>query len=285
MSNTRVLAVYGHPDDEGQVTGTLAKFIANGDQVTLICATRGEVGEISDPALANPENLWYVRELELRASMAQIGLFDVRFLPFRDSGMAGTPENDDPRCLHQQPAEAVVTEIVRVMRERRPHIVFTWSPDGGYGHPDHIAAHKHTVAAFDAAGNAEAYSEAGPAWTPEFLYWGGFRMKRFASIWMEMERRGLLPEPMEPARRERFEKALAEPDQPNSVAVDVSPFIAAKRAAASMHRSQFGENSMFARIPEDLRERFYGEERFYQARPPWPDGAQEATDFPSPASD
>src|SRR5688500_16375560 len=88
MENARVLAVYGHPDDEGQVTGTMAAFIAHGAQVTLVCATRGEVGEISDASLATPENLWYVRELELRASMAQIGLGDVRFLPYRDSGMA-----------------------------------------------------------------------------------------------------------------------------------------------------------------------------------------------------
>lgn len=279
MSNTRVLAVYGHPDDEGQVTGTIARFIANGDQVTLVCATRGEVGEISDPALANPENLWYVRELELRASMAQLGLSDVRFLPFRDSGMVGTPENEDPRSLHQQPADAVVEQIIRIIREVRPQIVFTWDPNGGYGHPDHIAVHKHTVAAFDAAGNAEAFPDAGAPWTPETLYWGGFTMKRFASIWMEMERRGALPEPMEPARRERFEKAMAEPDPPVSLIVDVSAFVTQKRAAASMHRSQFGENSMFARIPEDLRARFYGEERFFQARPPWPEGAQPANDF------
>ena len=76
MAQRRILAVYGHPDDEGQVTGTLARFIAEGDQVTLVCATRGEVGEISDPKLSTPETLWYTRELELRASMAQIGLAD-----------------------------------------------------------------------------------------------------------------------------------------------------------------------------------------------------------------
>lgn len=108
MESSRILAVYGHPDDEGQVTGTLAHFIANGAVATLVCATRGEVGEISDPALATQETLWYTRELELRAAMAQIGLADVRFLPFRDSGMVGTPENDDSRSLHQQIGRAHV---------------------------------------------------------------------------------------------------------------------------------------------------------------------------------
>jgi LmbE family N-acetylglucosaminyl deacetylase len=267
MENVRVLAAYGHPDDEGQVTGTLASFIDRGAKVTLLCATRGEVGEISDPALGTPETLGYVRELELRAAMAQIGLADVRFLPFRDSGMAGTPENEDARSLHQQPAELVVGHMVQLIREVRPHIMFTWDPSGGYGHPDHIAIHKHTVSAFEAAGDAAAFPESGPAWQPARLYWGAFTMKRFARMWMEMEKRGLLPDGIEPERRERFEKAMAEPDPPVTHVVDVSSVVDRKRRAATMHRSQFGENSMMARIPDDLRATFYGEERFLLARP------------------
>ena len=267
MKNVRVLTVYGHPDDEGQVTGTMAAFIAQGAKVTLVCATRGEVGEISDPLLGTPETLGYVRELELRASMAQIGLSDVRLLPYRDSGMAGTPENDDPRCLHQQPAEVVIGELVAIMRELKPHLVFTWDPTGGYGHPDHVAVHRHTVAAFEASGDAEQFPDAGEPWAPLRLFWGAFTMKRFAGMFLEMERRGLMPEAIDPERRERFEKAMSEPDPPISNVIEVHDFVAAKRLAASMHRSQFGENSMMARIPEDMRALFYGEERFLQARP------------------
>jgi len=280
MTNRRILAIYGHPDDEGQVTGSLARFIAAGNSVTLVCATRGEVGEISDPALSTPETLWYTRELELRAAMAQIGLRDVRFLPYRDSGMAGTPENDDPRALHQAPASDVVAAIVAILRDVRPHLVFTWDPTGGYGHPDHLAVHRHTVAAFDACANAEAYPESGPAWAPERLYWGARTMKGFASLFLEMERRGVLPEPLSAERRERFDKAMTEPEPSASVVADVRAYIEVKRAAAGMHRSQFGENSMFARIPDDLRDRFYGEERFFQARPERPAGAETLTDFP-----
>ena len=261
------MAAYGHPDDEGQVTGTLAAFIARGAQVTLVCATRGEVGEISDPLLATPETLKYVRELELRASMAQIGLHDVRFLPFRDSGMAGTPENEDPTCLHQQAPEVVTGHLVQIMREVRPHLVFTWDPNGGYGHPDHIAVHKHTLSAYEAAPDPSQFPEAGAPWRPGHLYWGAFTMKRFAGMFLELQKRGLMPEGIDPERRERFEKAMAEPDPPISNVVDVSEFVDAKRRAASMHRSQFGENSMMAKIPEDLRASFYGEERFFRARP------------------
>jgi LmbE family N-acetylglucosaminyl deacetylase len=281
MTNRRILATYGHPDDEGQVTGALAHFIDSGDTVTLVCATRGEVGEISHPTLGTPDTLWYVRELELRAAMAQIGLSDVRFLPYRDSGMAGTPENDDPRSLHQQPAEVVVPELLKIMRETRPHLVFTWDPTGGYGHPDHIAVHRHTLAAFDACGNPEAFPDAGPAWQPDRLFWGARSMKMFASIWLEMEERGLLSEPMEAERKERFLKAIAEPDRPVSLIHDARPYINRKRQATSMHRSQFGENSMFARIPEEMRDRFYGEERYYQARPEWPEGAEPIRGFDS----
>lgn len=275
----RVLAIYAHPDDEGLVGGTLAKFIAEGDQVTLLCTTRGEVGEISDPALATPDTLGYVRELELRAAMAQIGLWDVRFLPFRDSGMAGTPENDDPRSFVQQADTTVVQELVTMIRTIRPHFVFTWQPNGGYGHPDHLAAHRHTLAAYEAAGDAAAFPDAGVAWSPERLYWSAFTMKRFAGPMLEAERRGLLPEPIDPERRERFEKALMEPDPPVSININCAPFAAAKRRAQSMHRTQFG-GAGFAQLPDDLRERMFSQEHFYQARPPWPEDAPPAQDFP-----
>jgi LmbE family N-acetylglucosaminyl deacetylase len=92
-------------------------------------------------------------------------------------------------------------------------------------------------------------------------------MKRFANMWLELEKRGLMPEPLEPDRRARFEQALQQPDPPVSHLVDVQGFVELKRRAAGMHRSQFGENSMLARVPDDLRAMFYGEERFLQARP------------------
>lgn len=279
VTEKRILAVFAHPDDEGQMGGTMGALIAAGNQVTLLCATRGEVGEISDPLLSTPETLGYTRELELRAAMAQLGLADVRFLPFRDSGMVGTPENEDPRCFHQQPPEVAVPAILAVMRDLRPHFVFTWQPDGGYGHPDHIAAHRHTVAAFDACGDANAFPDAGAPWSPERLYWGARLMGDFARVRLEMEARGLLPEPLDDAMRQRFAEMLAQPEPPVSVVVDCTPYIAIKRRASSMHRSQFGENSMFARVPEDLADRLFGTERFYQARPPYPDAAAPRHDF------
>jgi len=146
--------------------------------------------------------------------------------------------------------------------------VFTWDPTGGYGHPDHIACHKHTITAFESAGDARQFPESGEPWSPSRLYWGAFTMKRFAGMYLELQKRGLMPEGIDPERRERFEKAMSEPDPPVTHTVDVRDVVALKRRASSMHKSQFGENSMMARIPEDMREMFYGEERFLQARPP-----------------
>ena len=145
-----VLLVYAHPDDEiFGAAGMTAALRERGIAVTLLCATRGEVGQISDPALATAETLGQVREAELRAAMADLGVDErsVRFLYYRDSGMDGTPENDDPRALIRQPEEVVAGQIAEVIRELRPQTVVTFGPDGVYGHPDHLYVHRVTVRA------------------------------------------------------------------------------------------------------------------------------------------
>src|SRR3954462_9366275 len=96
----RLLAIFAHPDDEGMGSaGTFAAVTDSGGNVTLVCATRGEAGQIPEPALATPETLGAVREQELRAAMAALNVFDIRFLGFRDSGMKGTVDNDNPRAF------------------------------------------------------------------------------------------------------------------------------------------------------------------------------------------
>ena len=274
-----VLAVYAHPDDEAHVGGTMAHFRERGVPVTLICATRGEVGEISDESLATPETLGYVRELELRAAMAQLGVLDVRFLDYRDSGMEGTPENEDRRSFHQAPAEEAVERIVRVMRDARPRIVLTWEPGGGYGHPDHIACHNHTVAAFDAAGDAGAYPEAGEPWQPDELYYGRLPIKKLGKAVEELEKRGLLPDDFPQEFRDRLREAREEPDPVISVRLDARPYDRTKHRSAGMHRSQWGEGSIFAGMPDDLRQLAFGDELFYRMRPEWPEEAEPSEGF------
>ena len=159
LENLKVLAAFAHPDDEGfGPGGTLALLAAAGSAVTLVCATNGDVGEISDPALATPETLGQVRQQELRAAMAVTGVPDVRFLGYRDSGMQGTDDNNNPSSLYQASAGEVVGALVDIMREVRPNVVITHDPSGGYGHPDHITVHHRVTQAFQASGD--------PAWQP-----------------------------------------------------------------------------------------------------------------------
>jgi LmbE family N-acetylglucosaminyl deacetylase len=160
MAGKTLLAVFAHPDDESFGTGgTLSLYASKGYCVELICATRGEVGEISDPSLATPETLAEVRENELRCAARGMGIRPPIFLGYRDSGMKGTPENDDPRCLHQADRTLAIGKVVRLIREIKPDVVITFEPGGGYGHPDHVAISQITTAAVAAAADPAQYSE------------------------------------------------------------------------------------------------------------------------------
>jgi len=134
-----LLWVLAHPDDESfGNAGTMLLAHEAGMTTGLICATRGEAGEIRDPELANRASLPAVREQELRRAMRLAHLDTLRMLGFSDSGMAGTPENDNPRALVQIPPDELVAHVAGQIRELRPRAVIGFGPDGIYGHPDHV---------------------------------------------------------------------------------------------------------------------------------------------------
>jgi len=135
------LAVHAHPDDESIATGgTFARYAAEGARTVLVCCTRGEEGEIHDPALDPVEagtRLGAIRERELRDAAAILGIHDVQLLPYRDSGMAGAAPNSRPdNFINADPVEAAA-RVAAVIRATRPDVVVTYDPGGGYGHPDH----------------------------------------------------------------------------------------------------------------------------------------------------
>ncbi len=138
---------------------------------------------------------------------------------------------------------------------------------------------RYALAAYDQCGDADSAAIASDAWTPERLYWGAGSPKRRATIRLEMERRGLLDEPIDEERRRRLDEMMAQPEPAVSVVIDSRRYIESRRCASSMHRTQFGENGMFARVPEDLAADFFGEERFWQARPTWPEDQAPSNDF------
>jgi LmbE family N-acetylglucosaminyl deacetylase len=262
----RLLAIFAHPDDEAGTGGTLAHYIANGAAVTLACATRGEVGEISDPALATPEALGEVREAELRAACAHLGIQDLRFLGYRDSGMVDTPPNDDPRSLHQADPNKVVAQLVGLIREVRPHAIITFEPSGGYGHPDHLAVHRGVVAAFDPAGDPDVFPEAGLAWqTPRLFY------DVLPRSFLQQMRDLLQVYGLDTAAFDIFD--FNEPDvwaEQVTHLLDVSDYVTAKRNAFFSHRTQFGPDHPLLRLPAEAIDSLFSQEYFIQARPPLP---------------
>ena len=173
-SAKRLLAVLAHPDDETFGTGgTLALYAHLGVEVHLACATAGEVGE-APPDLKGFVSVGEMRKSELRCAAQTLGLTQVHFLGYRDSGMPGSPENRHPQALAAAPVEHVARQVAALIRRIRPQVVITFDPIGGYRHPDHIAIHNATVAAFRIAGDDKISLEGLPAFAPQKLYFHTF---------------------------------------------------------------------------------------------------------------
>jgi len=166
-----LLAVLAHPDDETfGMGGTLAMYARRGVDVYLVCATRGEVGDVSPELLKGFNSVAELRESELRCAASLLQLAGVFFLDYRDSGMPGSPDNLHPKALASTPQDEVIAKVVHFIRQLKPQVVLTFDPIGGYRHPDHIAIHQAAVGAFYAAGKADYHPEDLPAYQPQKLY-------------------------------------------------------------------------------------------------------------------
>lgn len=156
----RLLFVHAHPDDETLTTGgTIARYVAGGADVRVVTCTLGEEGEVigeryAQLAVDHADQLGGYRIHELTAALAALGVDQPRFLGgpghWRDSGMAGTPPRRHRRFIDADLAEAT-DALAQIIDEYRPHVVVTYDPDGGYGHPDHIQSHRVTTAAVESA--------------------------------------------------------------------------------------------------------------------------------------
>lgn len=184
-----LIFVGAHPDDETfSVGATLAHYALMGVNVYYVCATKGEVGQANPKNMRGFSTVSELRCAELRCATQILGIKDVIFLGFRDSGMQGWEENRHPQALASVPMEKVVESIVNVLRKLRPDVVITYDPIGGYFHPDHIAIHKATVKAFYASADAKQFTEAGSPFKPKKLYFHFFPrrvlriMAKFAHI-------------------------------------------------------------------------------------------------------
>jgi LmbE family N-acetylglucosaminyl deacetylase len=262
----KLMAIFAHPDDEGATAGTLAHYARRNSEVILVCATNGEVGQISDPSLASPETLGLVRQKELEAACKIIGIRRLEFLGYRDSGMEGAPENSDPRALVQADSDKVTGQIVGLIRRLKPDIVITFEPFGWYGHPDHQVISRWATSAFALAGDAGAYPDSGPIWQPQSLFQAVLPISRFQTVIQEAVEAGFIEDGgmVENIPPERQLKTEAEVTH----AIEVKDLFELKRSAMSAHQTQFSEDHIFRKIPMDLMLKASGSEYFIQAYPP-----------------
>lgn len=175
----RLLFVHAHPDDESINNGvTIAHYVARGADVAVVTCTLGEEGEVigdryGQLAVDAADQLGGYRIFELTLALNALGIAEPIFLGgagrWRDSGMPGTPRRHRQRFIDADFYEAV-GELIAIIRARRPHVVVTYDPKGGYGHPDHVQAHRVTAAAVDESGRDDPRYRGVP-WTPLKLYW------------------------------------------------------------------------------------------------------------------
>lgn len=183
------MAVHAHPDDESSKgAATMAMYVSQGVDVLVATCTGGERGSILNPKLQGDpwveENIHEVRRKEMDAAREILGVKQA-WLGFVDSGLPeGDPLPPLPEgCFALQEVADAAAPLVKLIREFRPHVITTYDENGGYPHPDHIMTHKITMAAFDAAGDPDAYPEAGAPWQPSKVYYNhGFPMGRIRAM-------------------------------------------------------------------------------------------------------
>lgn len=262
-----LLAVHAHPDDECLLTGgILARARAEGGRTVLVTCTDGAVGEIADPALATPETLVEVRARELDESAGILGISRLVKLGYRDSGMVGTDDNQHPQSFHQSNFDAALEKVVRVLREEQPRVIVTYDANGGYGHPDHVRAHQVAVAAFDAAAHPARFPEAGPPWQASRLFYAVIPRSGFRRLGERLREAGL--EVPFPERTEGEAPPFGVDDEQITTRVDVSPYVAAKRASILAHKTQLGTMDFLLRLPSSIFDEMFAQETFQLVRGP-----------------
>lgn len=283
----RLLLVHAHPDDETIATGaTMAKYAAEGAHVTLVTCTLGEEGEILVPELEHlaahkEDRLGEHRIGELAMAMRALDVTDHRFLGgpgrWRDSGMMGLPTNDRPDAFWQAHLDDAVGALVTVIREVRPQVVVTYNEMGGYGHPDHIQAHRVAVAAFDAAGQPGRYPHTGDPWQPSKLYYTAIPVS-FLRLGFETLKEMGEQAPFGVTSPDDL--PFGDPDETVTTRIDGRDHLDAKTAAMRAHRTQIQVDGPFFALSNNIGQRAFGLEHFRLVRgmPP-PAGGQEGDLF------
>lgn len=273
MTDRRLLLVHAHPDDEVITNGaTMAKYAAEGVAVTLVTCTRGEEGEILVPALAHlaadqGDALGAHRESEIADAMAALGVGDHRFLGppgrYRDSGMMGVPTNDRPDCFWRADLREAADDLVGVIREVRPQVLVTYDEIGGYGHPDHIQAHRVATYALALAAAPSHRPDLGEPWDVPKVYWNAMPRS-----WV---RRGI--EAMRELGTDNEFAAMDPDDIPFAVddalvttTVDGTAYVDQKIAAMRAYPTQIQLEGGFFALSNHLGQQVFGPEHYRRVK-------------------
>lgn len=268
----KILSVLAHPDDESfGMGGTLAYYSNQGVEVHLICATRGEAGDVQPEFLKDFNSVGDRRESELRCAAKYLGLKRVTFLGYRDSGMEGSIDNQHPNALINAPQEEVIGKIVRYIREFRPDVVLTFDPVGGYHHPDHIHIHKATVIAFEAAGDASLFPQFGEPFQPRKLFYHIFP-RNFVRLAVKFYRL-IGKDPTKFGRNHDIDLEMLAGDQdyPSHIRINYQKVNRLKEKASNCHESQLNFSDQSPLVLRLVRFLMSGKDSFMQAQPPVPD--------------
>ncbi|GLY01005.1 MULTISPECIES: N-acetyl-1-D-myo-inositol-2-amino-2-deoxy-alpha-D-glucopyranoside deacetylase [Actinoplanes] len=259
----RLLLVHAHPDDEVTGTGaTMAHYVSAGAHVTLVTCTLGEEGEIHVPALerlaaGQADQLGGYRLVEWERACAALGVTDHRMLGgagrYRDSGMMGLPTNDDPRAFWQADLDEAAAHLVEIIKEIRPQVMITYDPNGFYGHPDHIQAHRVAMRAAELAGDIG----------PEKIYWTAMPLSVLEDGMAAF--RELDDNPFAGVESVT-DLPFGTPDAEIAARMDGTDHYAKKTAAMKAHATQIPDNSWLYGIAGDFGGEFMGVEYFTLAK-------------------
>lgn len=266
----RLMTVHAHPDDESSKgAATLAKYVAEGQEVMVVTSTGGERGSILNPAMDKPgvlDNMASLRVQEMAEAARILGVRH-RWLGFVDSGL---PEGDPKPPLPEGsfaalPIEPETERLVGLIRDFRPHVLVTYDENGGYPHPDHIRTHEISVAAFDASGDPDRFTESGKPWQPLKMYYShGFSRAR-----MQTFHDALLARGMESPYDEWLKNW--DPNRPDTLErvttrVECADYFEIRDKALLSHATQIDPTSRWFAIPLDVQREVWPTEEYELAR-------------------
>jgi mycothiol S-conjugate amidase len=265
------MAVHAHPDDESSKgAAAMAKYVAEGVDVLVVTCTGGERGSVLNPKLDRPEiweNIAEIRRAEMDRAREILGVRQ-EWLGYVDSGFPeGDPLPPLPEgCFGLVDPEVAAEPLVALIRKFRPHVITTYDENGGYPHPDHVMTHKISMVAFEAAGDASRFPEAGEPWQPLKLYynmgWSRARIQLLHEAMLETTGESPYTEWM----KNWDDQDRPDPSERVTTRVPCGEFFETRDDALRAHATQVDPDGFWFAVPLNLQQKIWPTEDFELAK-------------------